>query len=43
MDLSYHLNNYRYLNKNGNMVPMVVYHTYRKYYEKPNKKSYENF
>ena len=41
MDLSYHLNNYRYLNKNGNMVPMVVYHTYRKYYEKPNKKSYE--
>ena len=38
-DLSYHLNIYRSL-KDGSNVPKVVYHTYKKYYEKPNNKNF---
>lgn len=34
-DESYHLNTYRSL-KNNELIPKVVYYTYRKYYEKPN-------
>ena len=38
-DQSYHLNIYRSL-KNGSNVPKVVYHTYKKYYEKPSNKNF---
>ena len=41
-DLSYHLNYYRFLKKGGSLVPKVVYHTYKKYYEEPNNKDYDN-
>lgn len=35
-DLSYHLNIYRSLKYKEKKIPMVVYHTYNKRYEKPN-------
>ena len=39
-ELAYHLNHYRFLKNNVKLIPKVVYHTYNKYYEEPDKKDY---
>ena len=41
MNLSYHLNHYRNLKTGDKLVPKVVYHTFNKYYEKPDKKEFK--
>jgi bifunctional polynucleotide phosphatase/kinase len=40
VDLAYHLNLYRSLYEGKNKIPMIVYHKYKKNYEKPNSKDW---
>lgn len=42
LELSYHMNIYRSLNECSDIIPLVVFYTYRKYFTKPNKDNFKN-